>query len=132
MTGNYPGTKMKKKSKLLKLPNKKDFSLDSCLNGKCDLDLDKFADITLTTDETNDLKEVDNAVVRLKIALGELAQQKTALEATLAQAVLTLNEKQKEYVDKVRSLATDHGIDVDDPEKGRWNFNADTGVFNKL
>lgn len=43
-----------------------------------------------------------------------------------------LNEKQKSFVEMIRKFATDYGIDVDDPEKGRWNFDSITGKFTKV
>ncbi len=88
--------------------------------------------ISLKEEELSDLKAIDKAALHLKVRLAELVQQQYNLNEQVDKAIAALNAKQDEYLVEVRKLASDHGIEVDNPEKGRWNFNVYTGVFSKL
>lgn len=71
-------------------------------NGKPDSP--KFDDIELSEEEKEDLR---------------------CLESNMILA-------QKRYRGKVIVLARKHGIDINDESKGRWNFDTDAMIFQKV
>jgi hypothetical protein len=86
----------------------------------------------LNEDEMKQLKEIDNVCLNLKLTLANLYQQNQNTKNEMNKVSEELVNKQNEYINVVKTLAKSKNIDVDDPEKGKWNFDTDTMTFTKV
>jgi len=81
--------------------------------------------VTPTLPEQARLRELERQTI-------EAHGKKLALEAQFFEAYIAHFKCSSSYTQYVAEVAKAHGIDVDDPDKGRWNFNGSQMTFNKL
>lgn len=72
-------------------------------------------------------------------ALSQLSAQANQLKLQLADHVITMRviedavrARAEEFTQRIASFARAHGIDPNNPELGRWNFDLPTGVLSRV
>jgi len=88
--------------------------------------------LKLTEDEVKALNLLDEGVLRAKLGLADLAMLMLQVEQKRNAGAQSVVNASKAYTDRVGAIAKEHGIDVDDPSKGRWNFDSKTSIFTRI
>lgn len=72
------------------------------------------------------------ALAKLEAMANIALKAKNEAEQAHFQAYVAHAQAVKSYMDKVAEIAKDHGIDVDDPTKGKWNFDSGSMKFTNI
>lgn len=116
-----------------KKPNR--FSLD---NGqihivpepKAPVDLTKS--ISLTEDEKKKLYLLENSAIKLKCYVCDLYVEQSKVTQKINEAINALEKAQNDFLEAAKNIATSYGIDVNDPNKGKWNLDTTSMKFTKI
>lgn len=82
-------------------------------------------EVHLTEEETKAIDELRVKLVQAKIALADATMQMQMVSETTGDALAAFRAK-------VEEIGKAHGIPVNDPSQGRWNFDVDAKVFTKI
>lgn len=81
--------------------------------------------VQVTDEEKKAIETSRVALVGRKIALADATMDMQIKAEAVGDAL-------KAFHDKIEEVGKAHGLPLDDPTKGKWNFNLDTCVFTKL
>ena len=82
--------------------------------------------VQITEAEKAQLAEFDKKAVELKVAFANSILEFAQRSAPGVQ------QNANAYMSAVKEIARAHQIDVDDPSKGKWNFDAVNGEFQRV
>jgi len=88
--------------------------------------------VTLPEEIRAEVQALDHAVGVAKIALADLDLQVEEAEKRREQGRQLARAAIQTLVNCVNALATERGINVVDPTKGRWHFDTTAGTFTRL
>ena len=80
--------------------------------------------IRLNEEEQETVRNLEQALVDAKCRVADI-------HIHLQNAITTANQLQVTFNGRIRELAIAHGIAVDDPAAGRWDFATKTMSFSK-
>lgn len=87
-----------------------------------------LANVTLADEERAELTELEQGVVRAKLALADLDIQAMRMDAARSDLRQKVADATKAYVDRVVAAAEKHGIDINDTGT-KWNFDTNKMTF---
>jgi hypothetical protein len=88
--------------------------------------------IPLDKEEITTLKETEDKITKLKLAIADLTMESERARENLITALNSLTKANEEFIGQARTIATAHGVDVDDPAKGRWSLDTQTMVLSRV
>ena len=88
--------------------------------------------VQLTISEGKALRQAEDAVVASKVKVADLYVQERLVRSAIDEELKEMLVVNQAFIGIVRKIATDHGIDVDDPSKGRWSLDTETMKFTKI
>jgi hypothetical protein len=95
--------------------------------------------IELTEYEQQDVRGREDALVKLKVGIADLALQIASGEAQLAnlraqqgKVMAAWQTKQEELRQRIRHIVSSRGHDLDAPDAGRWNVDLESMTIQKV
>ncbi len=88
--------------------------------------------VVLSDAEKGEIAPLSQKLRELKAAMADTQLNIMRLESKrleLAEAIMKLDSA---LMDKAKGTAESHGIDLNDPSKGRWNLDTEGGVFTRV
>ena len=92
----------------------------------------KQGTVTLSDEERAMIRALEANLGQAKMELSNITVQLLAAQdqqRALAQKVVAAANS---FQERIQASARAHGISPDDPSKGRWDLNTNTGVFTKV
>lgn len=87
--------------------------------------------IVITESERAELRVLEDQAVKLKCQVAEITFGLRAQEQQRDQVLMSIQQVAKTFDERVAVFARAHGIDVDDPQKGKWTFDGKEGTFTR-
>jgi hypothetical protein len=81
--------------------------------------------IRLTEEEQGPVRNLEQALIDAKCRAADAYSR-------FANEISVCNQLQSTFNGRIRELAITHGIAVDDPAAGKWNFTTKTMAFEKV
>jgi hypothetical protein len=88
--------------------------------------------IIIPETQQNELRQMEDVASKLKTAIADLHMQSRMIEKRVEEVATELVKVQEQFVTKAREFATNLGIDVDNPDKGRWDLDTTSMTFTKI
>jgi len=93
--------------------------------------VEKASSVSITEEQKSEIQEMQTNLNSMDKEIALLSRREALLQlhrVKLTQQMLDLESAMR---NKVGVYAAEKGIDVDDPSKGKWDFNIAEGVFTK-
>lgn len=92
----------------------------------------KDSTIKIDSSETAELVELDREMANLKQIIADLQLKTMLLETDKTKTAQKYFEANNAFHVKVKDIAEKYGIDMNNPEKSKWNLDIASGVFTKV
>lgn len=90
----------------------------------------ELTNVSLGDEERAALAELEQGVVRAKLALADLDIQAMRMDTARSELRQKVADATKAYVDEVVAAAAKHGIDINDTG-AKWNFDTNKMTFTR-
>lgn len=88
--------------------------------------------ISLSDAEADKLRNFEQVILRLKIQLAETEMASMELSQKKNELAATIKEKSNDFMNAVKEMALNYGINPDDTSGAKWNLNTSDMKFNKV
>jgi len=85
--------------------------------------------ISLTDSQKESVLAIQERILKGETNFRELSRVESNAQLAKLQVLTSLQKDEAIRKDTVNNLAESYGIDVNDPSKGSWNFNIESGTF---